>query len=101
MLEDAVKGLLQAGILGVLLVLVGLYLLWLQREYRKDIAALGAALKDSQEKRVADAQAVVATVLTVVKEYNATMQALNATLLQNTNAVEELRNDLRRRGPSQ
>lgn len=96
MLEEAGKALLQGGILGAVLLLVGLYLLWLQREYRKDVALLQVQLKDSQEKRVADAQAVVTTVLTVVREYNTTMQALNATILQNTNALEELREDLRR-----
>ena len=94
---EAGKALLQGGILGAILLLVGLYLLWLQREYRKDVALLQAQLKDSQEKRVADAQAVVATMLTVVREFNTTMGTFNTTMMANTNALEELRDDLRQR----
>jgi len=90
--DDALKAFLaNAGILGPILVAVGWYVLRLGRENR----VLIQDLKEIQEKRTADAQAVTERILDVTDRFNQISQDTQIALTQNTQAIVDLKEAIR------
>jgi hypothetical protein len=82
--DGVLEALLNLGILGPVLVAAGLYVTRLHKD-----------LKEVQEKRTSDAQAVVDRVLALAKSHSDTSQLLNQTLTEHGLVLAELRDALR------
>lgn len=86
MSESVTTALLNYGLLGPVLIACALYVLRLHKE-----------LRESQEARVKDAQAVIDRILGVAERYSDVSAEIAKSLALHTEALENLRDEVRSR----